>query len=124
MGVAFWGAEELGLYGSRRYVASLSPAARRALVAYLNFDMVASPGGRARVYDTDDRVERVLRGTLRTAGSRPGEERLGASSDHASFARAGIPVGGIFTGLDRCYHRACDGGGTSTRASCAPSRWP
>jgi len=111
VGVAFWGAEELGLYGSRRYVASLSPAARRALVAYLNFDMVASPGGRARVYDTDDRVERVLRGALRTAGSRPGEERLGASSDHASFARAGIPVGGIFTGLDRCYHRACDDGG-------------
>ena len=34
-----------------------------------------------------------------------------ASSDHAPFARVGIPVGGVFTGLDRCYHRACDDAG-------------
>ena len=36
------------------------------------------------------------------------EEDLGGASDHASFEQAGIPVGGLFTGLDRCYHRACD----------------
>ena len=109
--VAFWGAEELGLYGSRRYVASLSPAARGQLVAYLNFDMVGTPGGRAEVYDTNNAAERALRGALRATGLRFGQERIGAVSDHAAFARAGIPVGGIFTGLDRCYHRACDDGG-------------
>ncbi len=29
--LAFWGAEELGLYGSRRYVAALSPAERKRI---------------------------------------------------------------------------------------------
>jgi Zn-dependent M28 family amino/carboxypeptidase len=53
---------------------------------------------------------------------------LGGASDHAPFARAGIPVGGLFTGADErktpaqttvfggvagapydaCYHQACD----------------
>jgi aminopeptidase S len=33
---------------------------------------------------------------------------LGSGSDHSPFERAGIPVGGIFTGLDSCYHEACD----------------
>jgi aminopeptidase S len=107
--VAFWGAEELGLYGSRRYVAGLSRAARSRIVAYVNLDMVGTPDGEPDVYDTDDTVERVLRRTLRAAGRRPGEERIGGASDHAPFARAGIPVGGVFTGFDRCYHRACDG---------------
>ena len=33
---------------------------------------------------------------------------LRGGSDHAPFAAAGIPVGGIFTGLDDCYHQRCD----------------
>ena len=33
---------------------------------------------------------------------------LEGNSDHASFERFGIPVGGIFTGLDDCYHQRCD----------------
>ena len=65
-------------------------------------------GGDAAVYDTDDGIERALRRGLRAAGRAPSEEDLGSSSDHAAFRRAGVPVGGIFTGLDDCYHRACD----------------
>jgi aminopeptidase S len=106
--VAFWGAEELGLYGSRRHVARLGGVARRRIAAYLNLDMVGTPGGRAAVYDTDDVIERALRRGLRAAGRDPSEEDLGASSDHAPFRRAGVPVGGVFTGLDDCYHRPCD----------------
>ena len=105
----FWGAEELGLFGSRHYVAGLDRAARRAHAAYLNLDMVGTPGGSRGVYVGTDsagrRIERLLRVAL-GGGIRP--ERLGGSSDHAPFRRAGIPVGGLFTGLDRCYHRRCD----------------
>ena len=113
--LGFWAGEEAGLYGSRAYVRRLSAAERRAVRVYLNFDMVGSPNGRVLVYDRDDAFERLLR---RSAGGVQGETRLQASSDHASFAAAGIPVGGLFTGADErgrggrpsdpCYHRACD----------------
>ena len=108
--LAFWGAEELGLYGSRRYVAGLDRAEREAIAAYVNLDTVGTRGGRFAVYRGDDRIERTLRRALRERGRDDvGEESLGNASDHAPFARARIPVGGVFTGLDRCYHRACDG---------------
>ncbi len=113
--LGFWGAEELGLYGSRHYVRSLGAGERRAIAAYVNFDMLGSPNGRVSVYDRDDAIERALRRAI------PGEERevgLVGTSDHAPFQRAGIAVGGIFTGAsergrrrgpaDSCYHRACD----------------
>jgi aminopeptidase S len=110
--LAFWGAEELGLYGSRRYVAGLDRADRDAIAAYVNLDMVGTPGGRMAVYRGDATVRRELRRALRERGHDDvRDERLGRSSDHAPFAGAGIPVGGIFTGLDRCYHRACDDAG-------------
>ena len=113
--LGFWAAEETGLYGSRAYVRSLDRAERRRLSAYLNLDMVGSPNPRADVYDTDDEVERILR------DAREGDESetdIGGASDHAPFARAGIAVGGYFTGAgeragndrpaDPCYHQRCD----------------
>ncbi len=105
----FWAAEELGLFGSRRYVARLGRAARRRHAAYVNLDMVGTPRGSRGVYRGRDtagrRIERLLR---RALGGRIKPESLGGASDHAPFARAGIPVGGLFTGVDRCYHRRCD----------------
>ena len=107
--LGFWAAEELGLYGSRRYVRSLGEAERKAIAAYVNLDMVGSPNPRPVVYDSDNRVERALR---RAHPGDEGETGLGGASDHAPFDRAGIPVGGLFTGAsertDPCYHRACD----------------
>ena len=107
--LGFWGAEELGLHGSRRYVRGLTKADRAALAVYLNFDMVGSPKPRPQVYDTDNDAERVLR----KAFAGPEQEiRLGGASDHAPFQRAGMQVGGLFTGAGRradpCYHRRCD----------------
>jgi Iap family predicted aminopeptidase len=99
----FWGAEEIGLVGSRRYVRGLPAAERRRIAAYLNLDMVGSPEGRLQVYGGGE-VERALRRRLPDAG----EVKLEGNSDHASFERAGIPVGGIFTGVDDCYHQRCD----------------
>ena len=108
--LAFWGAEELGLIGSRRYVRGLAPDERERIAAYLNLDMVGSPRPAHGVYsDADPEIERMLR---RLVGPRAEEENAGGNSDHAPFERAGVPVGGLFTGAGRphdpCYHRACD----------------
>ncbi len=108
--LAFWGAEELGLIGSRRYVRGLAPDERERIAAYLNLDMVGSPRPARGVYsDADPEIERMLR---RLVGPRAEEENAGGNSDHAPFERAGVPVGGLFTGAGRphdpCYHRACD----------------
>jgi hypothetical protein len=107
--VGFWAAEEIGLVGSRRYVRRLARAERRRIRAYVNLDMVGSPGGKAAVYAGEDAAGREIEAALRE-GLPPNapQDRLGGSSDHASFDLYDIPVGGIFTGLDRCYHRACD----------------
>ncbi len=114
--LAFWGAEEVGLVGSRNYVRSLSEAARRRIAAYLNFDMVGSPNAVTELYvDGDPGLNRVLR---RTAGRPLGSVAAGGSSDHAPFQSAGVPVSGLYTGgpergpggrpRDPCYHLACD----------------
>jgi Iap family predicted aminopeptidase len=108
--LAFWGAEELGLIGSRRYVRELEPEEREEIAAYLNLDMVGSPNPARGVYsDADPEIESLLR---RLVGPRAEEENAGGNSDHAPFQRAGVPVGGLFTGAGRphdpCYHRACD----------------
>ncbi|HET8756411.1 MAG TPA: M20/M25/M40 family metallo-hydrolase, partial [Solirubrobacteraceae bacterium] len=103
--LGFWGAEEIGLVGSRRYVNALGAEQRRRIVAYVNLDMVGSPGAEPAVYDTGNRVEAMLRRHLPPDAR---QERLEGNSDHASFETYGIPTGGIFTGLDDCYHKACD----------------
>ena len=114
--LAFWGAEELGLVGSRRYVRSLDSDERRRIRAYINLDMVGSPNAVPELYaDGDARVARVLR---RARGPSLGKIAAGGSSDHAPFATAGVPVNGLYTGStergpggrprDPCYHLACD----------------
>jgi Iap family predicted aminopeptidase len=120
--LGFWGAEEFGIYGSRRYVAKLSRIERRGIGAYVNLDMVGSPNPVTTVYGAREsrpraraearRVARLLRARVHSAGS------TGGASDHVPFAAAGVPVGGVFTGAtdrgpggrarDPCYHLACD----------------
>jgi hypothetical protein len=131
---AFWGAEELGLVGSRSYVQSLSARARRRTLDVINLDMVGSPNFDRIVYEGADgpsgsrRIENAFRSYFGARRLPIEEESLGGSSDHASFADVGIPVGGLFTGaddikssssahrfggsanlpFDACYHKACD----------------
>jgi aminopeptidase Y len=114
--LAFWGAEEEGLIGSRRYVRTLSQAERRELRAYINLDMVGSPNAVPAIYsDGDKPLARLLRRV------HPGRERgvlTGNRSDHSAFESAGVPVNGLYTGAnepgpggrnrDPCYHLACD----------------
>ncbi len=101
----FWGAEEIGLVGSRNYVTGLSRDDRRRIAAYVNLDMVGSPDSEPEVYDGARSIEAALRRHLPRGTD---EVHLEGNSDHASFESFGIPVGGIFTGLDDCYHRRCD----------------
>ena len=114
--------EEPGLWGSD-YLVSQSPLRGSRVVANLNMDMV----GRARgdsvflVTSRDRRTERIVTAVrqdqagwgLQLLGREtlerqyPGEN-LDERSDHASFARRGIPAVAIFTGIHEDYHRPGD----------------
>ncbi|MFF3452841.1 M28 family metallopeptidase [Streptomyces sp. NPDC002730] len=125
----WWGAEELGLVGSKYYVNNLPAAERSKISGYLNFDMIGSPNPGYFVYDDDPTIEKTLKDyfaglSIPTEIETEGDGR----SDHAPFKNAGVPVGGLFTGadytktaaqaqkwggtagqaFDRCYHSSCD----------------
>ena len=101
----FWGAEELGLYGSRRYVASLSAAERRRITGYLNLDMLGSPNAVRYLYGAG-RVRDALVKALRARKLRYETISIGASSDHAPFAGRGHLRRRAVLGLGRAQDRA------------------
>lgn len=126
---AWWGAEELGLIGSKYYVNNLPSTERSKLTGYLNFDMIGSPNAGYFVYDDDPVIEKTFKDyfagiSIPTEIETEGDGR----SDHAPFKNVGVPVGGLFTGagytksaaqaqkwggtagqaFDRCYHSSCD----------------
>jgi Zn-dependent M28 family amino/carboxypeptidase len=132
---AFWGGEEVGLYGSRAYVAGLDGDELGDLRVYVNLDMVASPNFVTYVYraapgDPPEahRVAEVLERALSRRGFESEPLDLGGASDHAPFQDAGIATGGLYSGsserktpaqseaygggaglaLDPCYHQPCD----------------
>ncbi|MDQ3086367.1 MAG: M20/M25/M40 family metallo-hydrolase [Actinomycetota bacterium] len=100
----FWGAEELGLFGSRAYA---STADRRRIVGYLNFDVLGSPSPERTVYKGGPFAARWLEHFERR-GLRVGQIDVGGRSDHFPLDQAGVPTGGLFAGGYPCYHRACD----------------
>ncbi|MEV0279468.1 M28 family metallopeptidase [Streptomyces sp. NPDC050610] len=125
----WWGAEELGMVGSRYYVSNLPAAERSKIDGYLNFDMVGSPNPGYFVYDDDAQLEKVFKDYYATKNIPTEIETEGdGRSDHAPFKNAGIRVGGLFSGadyiktaaqaqkwggtsgraFDACYHRSCD----------------
>jgi Zn-dependent M28 family amino/carboxypeptidase len=109
-----WGAEEVGLIGSRHYVAGLSEAERARIALYLNFDMIASPNFVLAVLDGDDSdgigagagpegsaaIERTFERFYLERGLPFRGTDLSGRSDYGPFMAAGIPVGGLFTGAD------------------------
>lgn len=126
---AWWGAEELGMVGSRNYVNSLATGDRSKIDAYLNFDMIGSPNPGYFVYDDDPALEKIFQEYYTGLGIPTEIETEGdGRSDHAPFKSAGIPVGGLFSGadytktaaqaqkwggtagkrFDPCYHSSCD----------------
>ncbi|MFE1292744.1 M28 family peptidase [Streptomyces sp. NPDC058751] len=125
---AWWGAEELGLVGSKYHVNNLPSTERAKISGYLNFDMIGSPNPGYFVYDDDPTIEKTFKDYFAGIGVPTEIETEGdGRSDHASFKNVGIPVGGLFTGasrtktsvqvqkwggtataFDRCYHSSCD----------------
>jgi len=131
--LGFWGAEEFGVHGSDHYVESLSGLEQSRIRAYLNLDMVASPNAGLYVYEDESppvgsaAITDMLLGALEDAGTQ-GVGVPSGGSDHVGFWNAGIPFGGVFSGIapltpdeaemfdgeagepaDPCYHLPCDG---------------
>lgn len=127
----FWGAEELGLLGSKYYVNNLPAAERDKVEVYLNFDMIASPNPGYFVYDDNpagDGARDDLTAYFDSKGIPWEYIDVQGRSDHAAFRSLGIPTAGTFTGaegtkssaqaskwggtagraFDPCYHSSCD----------------
>jgi aminopeptidase S len=130
----WWGAEERGLVGSTYYVNNLPATERSRIKAYVNFDMIGSPNPGYFVYSASGQpsgslaLQQTLEAPFAAMGVPTELTSVGGRSDHAAFANAGIPVGGLFTGaevtktsaqaqkwggtagqaFDRCYHASCD----------------
>ena len=130
----FWGAEELGLFGSTHYVESLSSREIDRITAYLNFDMVASENFVRYVYEDSPAPEgsevitRLFNDYFERRSLPTAPIDVAGRSDHASFQDADVPTGGLFSGaeaikskihariyggragvpLDPCYPRFCD----------------
>jgi Zn-dependent M28 family amino/carboxypeptidase len=115
--VGFWGAEELGLIGSRNYVESLNFDGLKNIALYLNFDMLASPNPGYFTYDGDQSLPREVRGQpvvpegsagiertlvayLNSAGKTARDTAFDGRSDYDGFTLAGIPAGGLFSGAE------------------------
>jgi Zn-dependent M28 family amino/carboxypeptidase len=113
----FWGAEELGLIGSRKYVESLDVNALKDIALYLNFDMLGSPNPGYFTYDGDQSmpldkrgnpvvpegsagIERSLAAYLNSAGKAPRDTSFDGRSDYDGFTLAGVPAGGLFSGAE------------------------
>ncbi|GAB3948476.1 M28 family metallopeptidase [Kribbella albertanoniae] len=127
----FWGAEELGLLGSKYYVNGLPAAERDKIELYLNFDMIGSPNPGYFVYN-DNPAGNGARDDLTTYFTSKSIQTeyidVQGRSDHAAFRSLGIATAGTFTGAegtktsaqatkwggtagqayDPCYHRSCD----------------
>lgn len=110
---SWWSAEESGIAGSAAYVSSLDATAISRIQLYLNFDMIGSRNYLIGIYDTAAmaaymnislsvaslEAESVWKAYFGTeAGLNWQYFNLRDASDHAPFARAGVPFGGLFTG--------------------------
>ncbi|HZU06140.1 MAG TPA: M28 family metallopeptidase [Chloroflexota bacterium] len=107
--VAF-GAEEIGLRGSQYFVSTLAPEARQALRAMVNLDMVGV-GDEQRLAGSRELVElgRAVAETLGIARLQVSSgASAGASSDHESFQRVGVPVLFVHRMPDPNYHSPGD----------------
>ncbi|MFE2751143.1 M28 family metallopeptidase [Actinosynnema sp. NPDC059335] len=126
----WWGAEELGLVGSTKYVQSLTFEQQLDIALYLNFDMIGSPNAAYFVYDGDDsdgvgagagpygsaQIEQAFVEylTVEKGVQTEGTDFTGRS-DYGEFIAQGIPAGGLFTGAEgvKTEAQAAKWGGTA-----------
>jgi len=132
----FFGSEEWGLIGSRKYVAKLTPEEKLRIAGMLNFDMMASQNGGFFINKgsmdpttptASGHIQRLFEKAFDSMNV-PWEWSGLGGSDYASFLEVGIPAGGILTGASSaksaamaakfggvagapyapCYHKPCD----------------
>jgi len=96
-------------YGSRAYVAALSPPERRALRGMVSLDRVGV-GGTVPVGSAadSDPVQRQLLAAARRAGVPAYGDPMQRSSDHWSFVRAGLPGARLGSTSYAAYHSPAD----------------
>ncbi len=86
-----FGAEELGLLGSRYFVSILTAAEKGRIKAMLNFDMVGVGNDTWWLIGTGDLQQRMGQLASSLGIATEVSNLVGTSSDHASFLAAGIP---------------------------------
>lgn len=114
----FWGAEEVGIVGSRKYVESLNAEQLKDIALYLNFDMLGSPNPGYFTYDGNQStdlpsdaapprvpegsggIERTFVDYLTSVGKTAEDTGFDGRSDYDGFTMAGIPSGGLFSGAE------------------------
>jgi Zn-dependent M28 family amino/carboxypeptidase len=109
--LAHFDAEELGLLGSEEFVDN-PPIPLDSVELMLNLDMVGRLRDGPLLVETTEGAE-AFRGFLENATSGSAfalefSQIIRGLSDHASFARRGIPSIALFTGFHDDYHRATD----------------
>lgn len=109
---ALWGAEELGLVGSLRWLEALGDDEIDGILANLNYDMIASPNGARFVYDGDgsaagfagppgsETLEALHAEWFAQRGLAWAETPMDGRSDYFGFVVRGIPAGGLFAGAE------------------------
>jgi hypothetical protein len=116
-----FGGEEQGLFGSRRYVQSLSAAERARILAVVNMDMVGSSNTAARTVLLEGAAvsQRVI-DALSEAASTYTQLEIETSlhpfnSDHVPFIDAGIPAVLTIEGADQTNDRVHSARDTAER---------
>ena len=101
--IVFFGAEEVGLFGSRHYVEENLVGMARFM---LNVDMAGRLDGPMIIGDAEltDTILEAAPGTP----VRPGVFPPFASSDHAPFASVGVPAVTLTSGVDEAMHTPLD----------------
>ncbi|CAG8476670.1 6797_t:CDS:2 [Acaulospora morrowiae] len=113
---AWWGAEELGLLGSRHFVRQLMNSGENVDVAMnLNFDMLGSPNYIPFVLRGSDapsdarngsiRIQRVLELGFDEIKKNYNVSDMLGGSDFLPFVQNGIPSGGLYTGSSEIKSR-------------------
>jgi Zn-dependent M28 family amino/carboxypeptidase len=108
----WYGAEEIGLVGSTKYVESLTQDQKDDILAMLNFDMIGSPNFARFVYDGDGTagpegptgsgfIEDVFVDYFASQGLFNEPTAFDGRSDYGPFIADGIPAGGLFTGAEQ-----------------------
>jgi Zn-dependent M28 family amino/carboxypeptidase len=107
----WYGAEEIGLVGSTKYVDGLTQDGKDDILAMLNFDMIGSPNFARLVYDGDGTIgpegppgsgfiEDVFVDYFASQGLFNEPTAFDGRSDYGPFIADGIAAGGLFTGAE------------------------